>query len=77
MADWQVVISMRLQLVWKRCFSRNTWNIGSFPPPTWDGIDYLVEAILEINDRKKELSGFEIVEAPPFLRHFTAKFKPV
>ncbi|HEX4201627.1 MAG TPA: tryptophanase, partial [Chthoniobacterales bacterium] len=44
---------------------------------TQSHIDYLVEAILEINDRKKELRGFEIVEAPPFLRHFTAKFKPV
>jgi tryptophanase len=44
---------------------------------TQSHIDYLVEAILEINARKKELRGFEIVEAPPFLRHFTAKFKPV
>jgi tyrosine phenol-lyase len=44
---------------------------------TQSHIDYLVEAILEISDRKKELRGFEIVDAPPFLRHFTAKFKPV
>jgi tyrosine phenol-lyase len=44
---------------------------------TQSHIDYLVEAILEINARKKELRGFEIVEAPPFLRHFTARFKPV
>ena len=44
---------------------------------TQSHIDYLVEAVLEINDRKKELRGFEIVDAPPFLRHFTAKFKPV
>ena len=44
---------------------------------TQSHIDYLVEAILEINHRKKELCGFEIVEAPPSLRHFTAKFKPV
>lgn len=44
---------------------------------TQSHIDYLVEAILEINDRKKDLRGFEIVEAPPFLRHFTARFQPV
>jgi tyrosine phenol-lyase len=44
---------------------------------TQSHIDYLVEAILEINARKKELRGFEIVEAPPFLRHFTAKFRPI
>ena len=43
---------------------------------TQSHIDYLVEAILEINARKKELRGFEIVEAPPFLRHFTARFRP-
>jgi tyrosine phenol-lyase len=44
---------------------------------TQSHIDYLVEAILEINARKKELRGFVIVEAPPFLRHFTAKFRPI
>jgi tryptophanase len=44
---------------------------------TQSHIDYLVEAILEINDRKKDLRGFEIVEAPLFLRHFTAKFMPI
>jgi len=44
---------------------------------TQSHIDYLVEAILEINARRKELRGFEIVEAPPFLRHFTAKFRPL
>jgi hypothetical protein len=44
---------------------------------TQSHIDYLVKAILEINAHKKELSGFGIVEAPPFLRHFTAKFRPL
>ena len=44
---------------------------------TQSHVDYLVEAILEINAMKKELSGFRIVEQPKFLRHFTAAFEPV
>ena len=44
---------------------------------TQSHIDYLVEAILEVNDRKTELPGYEIVEQPPFLRHFSASFRPL
>jgi tryptophanase len=44
---------------------------------TQSHIDYVVEAILEINDRKSDIRGLEIVEEPPFLRHFSAKFRPV
>jgi tryptophanase len=44
---------------------------------TQSHVDYLVEAILEVNDRKDQLRGFEIVEQPRFLRHFTARFRPV
>jgi tryptophanase len=44
---------------------------------TQSHIDYLVEAILEINERKDSLRGLEIVSEPPFLRHFTARFRPV
>lgn len=44
---------------------------------TQSHIDYLVEAILEVNERKQELRGYQIVTAPPFLRHFTATFRPV
>jgi len=44
---------------------------------TQSHIDYLVEAILEINDRKHDLRGFEIVEQPQFLRHFSARFQPI
>ncbi len=44
---------------------------------TQSHIDYLVEAILEVNERKSALRGFEIIEQPPFLRHFTARFKPL
>ena len=44
---------------------------------TQSHIDYVVEAILEVNARKNELRGFEIVEEPPFLRHFSARFRPL
>ena len=44
---------------------------------TQSRINYLVEAILEVNQRKHKLRGIEIVEEPPFLRHFTARFKPL
>lgn len=44
---------------------------------TQSHIDYVVEAILEVNARKNEIRGFEIVEAPPVLRHFSARLRPV
>ena len=44
---------------------------------TQSHIDYLVEAILEVNERREQIRGFEIVEQPQFLRHFTARFLPV
>jgi tryptophanase len=44
---------------------------------TQSHIDYLVEAILELNERKSELPGYEIVEQPSFLRHFSATFRPL
>ncbi len=43
---------------------------------TQSHIDYVVEAILEVNERKHELGGYEIVEEPRFLRHFSARFRP-
>jgi tryptophanase len=42
---------------------------------TQSHIDYLVEAILEVNERKDSLRGLEIVYEPPFLRHFSARFR--
>ena len=42
---------------------------------TQSHIDYLVEAILEVNERKASLRGLEIVHEPPFLRHFSARFR--
>jgi tryptophanase len=44
---------------------------------TQSHIDYLVEAILEVNEQRERIAGFEIVEQPQFLRHFTARFRPI
>ena len=44
---------------------------------TQSHIDYVVEAILEVNARKEQIRGLEIVEEPPFLRHFSARFRPI
>jgi tyrosine phenol-lyase len=42
---------------------------------TQSHIDYVVEAILEVNGHAAEIRGLEIVEEPPFLRHFSARFR--
>jgi tyrosine phenol-lyase len=44
---------------------------------TQSHIDYVVEAILEVNARKDEIRGLEIESEPPFLRHFSARFRPL
>ena len=44
---------------------------------TQSHIDYVVEIILEVHERRHEIRGFEIVSEPAFLRHFTARFQPV
>jgi tryptophanase len=44
---------------------------------TQSHIDYVVEAILNVYERRHQLSGFRIVEQPPFLRHFSARFARV
>jgi tryptophanase len=44
---------------------------------TQSHIDYVVEAILEVNERKQRLRGLEILSEPPFLRHFSARFRPL
>jgi tryptophanase len=43
---------------------------------TQSHIDYVVEAILEVNARKDALSGYRIAEQPAFLRHFSCRFEP-
>ena len=44
---------------------------------TQSHVDYLVEAILEVHAYREKIPGFEIVSEPPFLRHFTARFRPL
>jgi tryptophanase len=44
---------------------------------TQSHIDYVVEAILEIWQRRSEVKGYRFVEQAPILRHFTAKFEEV
>ena len=44
---------------------------------TQSHIDYVVEAILEVNARKSELRGYEITSQPEFLRHFSCRFHPL
>ena len=42
---------------------------------TQSHIDYVIEAIIEVFEQRESLRGLEIVEEPPALRHFTAKFR--
>jgi tryptophanase len=44
---------------------------------TQSHVDYVIEVIEQVNDRKDELSGFEMTDEPPALRHFTAEFAPL
>ena len=42
---------------------------------TQSHIDYVVEAVCELHARRHELRGLRIIEEPPALRHFTARFE--
>jgi tryptophanase len=44
---------------------------------TQSHIDYTVEATIEVFQRRETLRGLRIVEEPPALRHFSAKFDEV
>jgi tryptophanase len=41
---------------------------------TQSHIDYVVEAILNVWQRRTAVRGFCFLEQAPFLRHFTARF---
>jgi tryptophanase len=41
---------------------------------TQSHIDYVVEATIEVFERREQLRGQRMTEQPPALRHFTAKF---
>jgi tryptophanase len=44
---------------------------------TQSHIDYVIEATIEIFERRAQMRGLRIMEEPPVLRHFTAKFDEV
>lgn len=44
---------------------------------TQSHIDYVIEVVIELWQKRKELPGYKITCEAPLLRHFTAKFEPV
>jgi tryptophanase len=44
---------------------------------TQSHMDYVLEAIGQVWERRDDIRGMRIVEAPKFLRHFTAKFERI
>jgi tyrosine phenol-lyase len=44
---------------------------------TQSHVDYVVEAILNVWERRASVGGYRFVEQAPLLRHFTARFEPV
>jgi tyrosine phenol-lyase len=42
---------------------------------TQSHIDYVVEAILEVHERRESLRGYRMTHQTPFLRHFSARFE--
>jgi tryptophanase len=44
---------------------------------TQSHVDYVIEVVAWVAERAASLVGMRIVEAPPALRHFTARFEPL
>ena len=44
---------------------------------TQSHIDYVIEAILDVHQRRESIPGYRIVSQPEFLRHFSAQFEPM
>jgi tyrosine phenol-lyase len=44
---------------------------------TQSQIDYVIEAIVEVHAERERIRGLRIVEEPPVLRHFTARFEEI
>ncbi len=40
-------------------------------------LDYVVEILTALRDRKDTIGGYRMTYEPPFLRHFTAEFEPL
>ena len=44
---------------------------------TQSHVDYVIEVLRAVAERKGGLRGMRIVQEPPQLRHFTARFEPL
>ena len=44
---------------------------------TQSHVDYVVEAILNVWERRQHVRGYRMTEQAPVLRHFTARFEPL
>ena len=44
---------------------------------TQSHMDYVVEVCIELAARRHELRGLRMINEPPVLRHFTARFEEV
>jgi tryptophanase len=44
---------------------------------TQSHIDYVFEVVADCFAHRETLKGYRVVEEPPMLRHFTAKFAPI
>jgi tryptophanase len=44
---------------------------------TQSHIDYVIEVVAAVAARASKLRGYRIVDEPPQLRHFTARFEPL
>jgi tryptophanase len=42
---------------------------------TQSHIDYVAEVVIAVHEKRDQLSGFRITNAPAVLRHFTARFE--
>lgn len=44
---------------------------------TQSHIDYVIEVIVEVHEKRNDLKGYKIIYEAPMLRHFTARFEPI
>jgi len=44
---------------------------------TQSHVDYVIEVVRWVAERARALPGYRIVDEPPALRHFTARFAPL
>ena len=44
---------------------------------TQSHIDYVIECVEEVFNKRKNLRGYKIIYEAPQLRHFTARFQPL